>query len=167
VQLSPAYTIFCIDDDRGLGYLSARSNIHQVKAVPVKKEATRRIYSLTLNSLFLWDSRYSTWQSVEGTIGWSIEGPTPVKVLIDSGSDLSFISRKVLTELQHQPSVKKVDPITVRLTNGMTTVCEQTGAFGLTIQGYRSWTTLRILDWEAYDIILGTRLMASNGTRHR
>ena len=45
--------------------------------------------------------------------------------------------------------------LTIRLTNGVTTVCEQTGAFELKIQGYRSWTTLRILDWESYDIILG------------
>ena len=76
-------------------------------------------------------------------------------VLLDTGSDLSFISRTALERLQDDYKLIPRPAVQVRLTNGTTIVCNQSVTLGLTLSSFRARTTLIVLDWDAYDVILG------------
>jgi hypothetical protein len=83
--------------------------------------------------------------------GWA----NPITILVDTGSEVSYISRKVARTLSTDVKVRSAAPIRVRLTNGDTTISNETLSVGLTIGDFRTRTSLRILDWNAYDVILG------------
>jgi hypothetical protein len=99
-------------------------------------------------------SQLGSFNTVKGAIGWSSNQATRVRILIDTGSQISFISNKIVDQLI-DPAIKKATPISVRLTNGASTVSSRIAHVGITIDDYRSWSSLRILDWDAYDVILG------------
>ena len=91
---------------------------------------------------------------VSGTLGWT-KDPTKIIILLDTGSDLSFISKSTLAKLSSDIKISVAPPIKVRLTNGETSVADRCLVTGLTIGDFRARTNLRILDWDAYDVILG------------
>jgi hypothetical protein len=99
-------------------------------------------------------SQLGSFNTVKGTIGWSSNQATRVKILIDTGSQISFISKRIVDQLI-DPAIKKATLIAVRLTNGTSTISSRIAHVGLTIDEYRSWSPLRILDWDTYDVILG------------
>ena len=92
--------------------------------------------------------------TTNGSIGWHREG-TDVVVLLDTGSDLSFISRTALAKLQDDYKLISCPPMQVRLTNGTKIVCDQAVNVGLTLSTFKARTQLIVLDWDAYDVILG------------
>ena len=92
--------------------------------------------------------------TTDGSIGWHREG-TDVVVLLDTGSDLSFISRTALAKLQDDHRLISCPPMQVRLNNGTKIVCDQAVNVGLTLSTFKARTQLIVLDWDAYDIILG------------
>ena len=92
--------------------------------------------------------------TTDGSIGWYREG-TDVVVLLDTGSDLSFISRTALAKLQDDHWLISCPPMQVRLINGTKIVCDQVVNVGLTLSTFKARTQLIVLDWDAYDIILG------------
>jgi transposase InsO family protein len=89
-----------------------------------------------------------------GIVGWN-SNPLPVTVLLDTGSDLSYISRKAFDRLQGDVKISKARPVRVRLTDGNTTLSTQLLTTGVTLGAFRARSNLRILDWDAYDVILG------------
>jgi Retroviral aspartyl protease len=93
------------------------------------------------------------YNTTNGSIGW-FDDSVQATVLIDTGSDLSFISRRAFERIQ-DCRVYSAQPVRIRLTNGARTICDQIASVGLNLHGFRARSQLRILDWDAYDIILG------------
>ncbi|KAK5309085.1 hypothetical protein LTR93_012263 [Exophiala xenobiotica] len=110
----------------------------------------------------LGNAQSDTFNATSGLIGWG-DQPRPVSVLMDTGSETSFISSRALRTLQSDVKPQAMKTITVMLTNGETTTSNQGVTVGLTLQGSRTRTTLRVLEWDAYDVILGLDWM----TQHR
>ena len=96
----------------------------------------------------------SKYNLTSGSLGW-LGNPHPVNVLIDTGSDISFISQRVAERLEQDSKLRKASPVRVRLTNGETTLSSTILITGITLGTFRARTELRILDWDAYDVILG------------
>jgi hypothetical protein len=93
--------------------------------------------------------------TTNGSIGWATD-THPVVILVDTGSDLSFISRQVFARLSREYKVRTISPpVTVRLTNGERTSCSEKVTIGLDISGFKTPTELYILDWDSYDVLLG------------
>ena len=78
-----------------------------------------------------------------------------VSVLFDTGSNISFVSQRALERLGRSASIRKTTPVSVRLTDGTCTRTDQILRSGLTLGELRTFTRLRVLEWNAYDIILG------------
>lgn len=90
----------------------------------------------------------------KGTLGWG-RTQLPIRILVDTGSDLSFISKRVSDKLAEESRVFSVKPVTVRLTDGTKTQCDRARHIGLQIGSFRAYSSLRELKWDAYDVILG------------
>ena len=78
-----------------------------------------------------------------------------VSVLFDTGSNISFVSQRALERLGRSASIRKTTPVSVRLTDGTCTRTDQILRSGLTLGELRTFTRLRVLKWNVYDIILG------------
>ena len=76
-------------------------------------------------------------------------------VLLDTGSDLSFISKAAFEKLRTDARVATAPPVKVRLTNGDTSISDKQLTTGLSVGSFRARSVLRVLDWDAYDVILG------------
>ena len=96
----------------------------------------------------------ASYNVTNGTLGWA-EEPYAVAVLIDSGSDTSFISKRVAERLSGDRKLREAPPLRVRLANGETTLSTTILTTGITLGNFRARTAFRILDWDAYDVILG------------
>ena len=80
-----------------------------------------------------------------GTLGW-VNNPYAITVLIDTRSNISFISRKVVARLPRDRKLKEASPLRVRLTNGDTTLSTTTLTTRITLGTFKARTILRILD---------------------
>ena len=78
-----------------------------------------------------------------------------MSVLINTGSDLSFVSRRVAKRLEGDSKQRNAVPTRVRLINGETTLLLIILTTRITLGTFRVRMELRILDWDAYDVILG------------
>ena len=78
-----------------------------------------------------------------------------MSVLINTGSDLSFVSRRVAERLEGDSKQRNAVPTRVRLINGETTLSSTILTTRITLGTFRVRMELRILDWDAYDVILG------------
>ncbi|KAK5312927.1 hypothetical protein LTR93_011130 [Exophiala xenobiotica] len=91
---------------------------------------------------------------VNGTLNWPKE-PVSVTILLDTGSEASYISKRAFQRLPKGLKVRTVRLLRVRLTNGQTTPSTRVVATGLTLGNFLARGELRILEWDAYDVILG------------
>jgi hypothetical protein len=83
-------------------------------------------------------------------------------ILVDSGSTDSFLNEAILPRLHC--SSQKTAPVSVKLANDDTLVCDQiVPNFSLWIQGETFHTTMYVLPLGAYDAILGVDWLKQHG----
>ena len=88
-----------------------------------------------------------------GTLGFGSDA-VPITALADTGSDMTFVSKKILDKLQ-DPNVRPAKSISVRLTNGVVTQSSQILRTGIVLGDFKTFSEFRVLEWDAYDVILG------------
>lgn len=88
-----------------------------------------------------------------GTLGFGSDA-IPIVALVDTGSDQTFISSRTLERLVN-PIIKPATPISVRLTNGVVTTSDRILRAGITLGDFKTICNFRVLEWNAYDVILG------------
>ena len=118
--------------------------------------------------------------TTSGLIGFGSDS-IEVTMLADTGSDITFISERIMKQLKN-PDIRKASEITIRLTNGIVTRSNRVLRVGLQMGEFRTFSQLRVLEWDAYDVILGmnwlkahhghwdlsgSKLTLANGTGHR
>lgn len=118
--------------------------------------------------------------TTSGLIGFGSDA-IAVTMLADTGSDVTFISERIVKQLK-DPDIRKAPEITIRLTNGVLTRSNRILRVGLQLGDFRAFSQLRVLEWNAYDVILGmnwlkthhgswdlsgSKLTLANGTGHR
>ncbi|CAO2169428.1 unnamed protein product [Urochloa humidicola] len=83
----------------------------------------------------------------------SIQG-CPMKILVDSGSSHSFVSKDLAKRLSGVTPI--LTPLSVKVANGATLVCsEHLSQVELCVQAYTFVSDLKVLQLSAYDMILG------------
>ena len=88
-----------------------------------------------------------------GTLGFGSDA-IPIVALVDTGSDQTYISSRTLEKLVN-PIIKPATPISVRLTNGVVTTSDRILRAGITLGDFKTICNFRVLEWNAYDVILG------------
>jgi len=87
-----------------------------------------------------------------GTLGFGSDA-VPITASADTGSDMTFIS-KILDKLQ-DPNIRPAKGISVHPTNGAVTQSSHTIRAGLVLGDFKTFSEFRMLEWDAYDVILG------------
>jgi Retroviral aspartyl protease len=98
--------------------------------------------------------RLAAKNTLTGVIGF--RNKKRAQILINTGSEKTFVSARFLEE---HPDNLKISgsryPITVKLPNGSKSDCLEEALLPLEIGDFRCVYTYRVLEWDAYNIIMG------------